>query len=363
MFGSKVNKLGASKQNLFEPDRLFRDSEEGIYNDITTWPTSYFEDTAGTDAAELEDTVALILDQSGNGNDWSQATAGARGKVSARYNLLERTEEFNDAYWVKSGDIVITPNAAEAPDGTMTADRVQFTLAGEGRAFRQAPLFTEGTQLIYSFYAKAVSGSGTLAISTNFAGFDISQTVNDTSWTKLTLNITSGGTNFAVYAGADHRFHVGEITDFYIWGADLRLASDTDQPAYQRVTTATDYDTVGFDPYLLMNRVDDNYAATLAAGTYTVAIGTRQGIWIDTVEHAGGTFTFGPTTYTGGPTGLFSIIGDKFISPPTLVDRALTTSEKNALVQWYQARGAGALYDSSAISWDSATDTYGGIYA
>jgi hypothetical protein len=39
-----------------------------------------------------------------------------------------------------------------------------------------------------------------------------------------------------------------------VWGADLRVTNDAlNQPAYQRVAAATDYDTAGFLPYLEFN--------------------------------------------------------------------------------------------------------------
>jgi hypothetical protein len=42
-----------------------------------------------------------------------------------------------------------------------------------------------------------------------------------------------------------------------LWGADLRVTNDgVGIPAYQRVNTSTDYDTVGFPPYLFFNGTD-----------------------------------------------------------------------------------------------------------
>jgi len=186
----------------FDPLSLFSDGEVGTFNDIQTYSTSYFTDTAGTDPAELEDAIALVLDQSGNGINWSEATAGNR------------------------------------------------------------PLLT-----------------------------------------------TDGGFPVLNFASAK------------------------------------------------------SLSCTLAADTYTIVLATRDGIWIDSVAHAGGAFAIGPTTYTVGPVGLLSITGTKLIGPPLLLNRQLTSPEQSALIQFLQNRGAGALYDSSALSWNSATDTYGGIYA
>jgi hypothetical protein len=54
-----------------------------------------------------------------------------------------------------------------------------------------------------------------------------------------------------------------------IWGADLRPTNDgVGIPAYQRVNTATDYDTTGFPPYLAFNGVDRwMQTATITPGT------------------------------------------------------------------------------------------------
>lgn len=97
--------------------------------------------------------------------------------------------------------------------------------------------------------------------------------------------------------------------------------------------------------YLRFDLGDDVLNCTLAAGTYTVALPTREGIWIDEVAHAGGTFSIGPTSYTGGPTGILTALATggecRMIGPPMAVNRSLTAAEQAALVQWFQNRGAG----------------------
>jgi hypothetical protein len=313
------------------------------------------------------------------GNHLTQATAGARPKLSARYNLLERTEEFDNAYWQKVTSVV-TANTTTAPDGTSTADTCT---AGSVRRLT-SPLPNGSYRAVMHFKKSAASTVKLIAETGGAFSNRIEYTVNlDEGSVSVVLFGTYSGS--AVLTPVSNGFYQ-LIADFstgtkggtggiwfipvlvdttILWGADLRLASDTDQPAYQRVTTATDYDSEGFDPYLQFDQVDDALTATIPAITGgTLVLATRQGIWIDDDINAdAGTFSIGPTTYTGGPAGLLSVIGNKLIGPPQLIDRQLTTSERNAWIQWFQNRGAGALYDSSAISWDSATDTYGGIYA
>jgi hypothetical protein len=385
MFGARLNKLGApSKQAPFAPTRLFADSE-GFYNDIQTYSTSYFTDTAGTDPAELEDTIGLVLDQSGNDIDFTQATAGARPKLSARYNLLERTEEFDNAYWSKlnllpfgAGSVANT-TATLDPLGGNTAELLvaNTTLSTHGvfRAYTYAAGAYQST-----VYAKAAGYDGlhmtvVNAIATSSAGFDLTagtikanhsnveasiESVGD-GWFRCSVSATGGGgaENVRYYFGDASTIqgtidgasgstgaippYVGDGTSgIYIWGADLRLASDSDLP-YQKVVTATDYDSEGFDPYLQFDQVDDALVATIPAITGgTLVLATRQGIWIDDdINASAGTFSIGPTTYTGGPADLFDDTGGRLIGPPVLLDRQLTSAERTSLIQWFVGRGAG----------------------
>jgi hypothetical protein len=343
---------------------LFVNGEEGFFNDITTWPTSYFTDTAGTDPAVLEDTIGLVLDQSGNDIDLTQATAGARPKLSAGYNLLQRTEEFDNAYYLPVR-ATVAANASTGPNGELTADKLVEDTSTSTTHFLRIPNgFVGGAPAVFSVSVEAGERHrvATSDGGSNRTTFDLSTGSVVSSGAGSTANIIDEGGGW--YRIEDTRewgfsflyLHLDDGTSavytgdgtsgVYIWGADLRLASDTDQPAYQRVTTATDYDSEGFDPYLQFDQVDDALVATIPAITGgTLVLATRQGIWIDDdINASAGTFSIGPTTYTGGPAGLLSVIGNKLIGPPVLLDRQLTSSEQSALVQWFQNRGAGALY-------------------
>ena len=52
-----------------------------------------------------------------------QATSASRPVLRSRYNLLEQSEVFDNAYWTKTNSTV-TANAGVAPDGTTTADKL-----------------------------------------------------------------------------------------------------------------------------------------------------------------------------------------------------------------------------------------------
>jgi hypothetical protein len=59
-------------------------------------------------------------------------------------------------------------------------------------------------------------------------------------------------------ADANNSFATTAGTTFILWGADLRVTNDgVGLPVYQRVTTATDYDTTNFPRYLRFDGTDD----------------------------------------------------------------------------------------------------------
>ena len=193
--------------------------------------------------------------------------------LSARYNLLTKTEQFDDAAWLKasSGSGVLPTISADAglsPVGTQTADLITINRSTTtGLSFLTQRLSDDGVQKSRILHVKAFSASDvgkvldTWTFDTAVANrFAITLT---TDWQKVTLpNVTlsAGGVReqlaFGYLDKGSLSPNTGEIK-FYIWGADLRVANDAlNQPAYQRVNTATDYDTVGFKPYLSFNGVN-----------------------------------------------------------------------------------------------------------
>ena len=172
--------------------------------------------------------------------------------LSARYNLLTKTEDFSDAVWAKQNSLVaVTPNAATAPDGTMTADLAVWS--GDASLYQ-----TYSTSALNSIsFTASIYLKGTAGQTINFWP-DMGNVNNRTivtlngDWQRVALTGVggAGASNFAI------RKDNTTASQVYIWGADLRVANDAlNQPAYQRVNTATDYDTVGFKPYLRFNGV------------------------------------------------------------------------------------------------------------
>ena len=171
--------------------------------------------------------------------------------LSARYNLLTKTEDFSDAVWTKQGSPVITPDTTVAPDGSLTADTLAIS---PSNYVYQSINITAGVTYTLSCWVKVASGVNQFKLNAYGSGNNFTSDVKTatTNWQQFSFTFTSiasGATN--LYAAIVDGLTGG---NFYIWGADLRVANDAlNQPAYQRVNTSTDYDTSGFKPYLKFN--------------------------------------------------------------------------------------------------------------
>jgi hypothetical protein len=238
------------------------------------------------------------------GNHATQATASAKPVLSARVNLLTRTEEFDNAAWTKS-NVTVTANATTAPNGTTTADLVYPTTSGTDRFVYQV-----GPSINYKegIYAKAAGKSwirlATSTTTTEGAYFDVQNGVVGTVGSQASgAKITPVGSGWylcsvTVLTGAYHEVFVCDAngstsvtangTDgVYIWGADLRVSNDgTGLPAYQRVTTSTDYDTTGFPMYLKFDGVDDS----MATGSISFTSTDKMGVFAGVTKTASGAF-------------------------------------------------------------------------
>ena len=205
------------------------------------------------------------------GNHAFQATAGNRPTLSARVNLLTKTEDFSDGVWASTAsNITVLPNYTTAPNGTLTADKIvgtSGTVSPHYVGYGGGNLTGLVIGVVYkaSIYIKA-AGITTAIINfyTTIANVDLAamtisgvgSTIDPVGdgWFKCTMLHTATATSeyFVIQSGATY---TGDGTNgIYIWGADLRPTnSGALLPAYQRVNTASDYDTAGFPLYLKAN--------------------------------------------------------------------------------------------------------------
>jgi len=243
--------------------------------------------SAGTTATVTINSARIIF---GNHAFNSSGNSANFPVLSARYNLLTKTEQFGDAAWVK-GSANITANATAAPNGTMTADKFIPTAGAAGATAAQSISVSVALHT-FTFRAKAAEQS-VISLVSNLTGafranvFNLSaQAVSPgTGWTASITPDPAGNGWFVCSCSAtadtaaSKSFQISNnsagwtgdgTSGIYIWGADLRVANDgVNLPAYQRVNTATDYDTVGFKPAEVFDGVDDNLIASAGGGSTT----------------------------------------------------------------------------------------------
>lgn len=301
--------LATRNSSVFTPASLFTGGVQGVWYDPSDFST-LFQDSAGTTpVTAVEQPVGRMLDLSGNNNHATQSTSAARPVLSARVNLLTRTQEFENAVWSKLG-VTVTSNQGIAPDGTNTAD---LAVVNNG-AQANVQLYQDMTALVASSsytMSASVKKSGaryavvgwlfsagvfgavsfdfdtqTVSRSATAGGFVIvsSSIVSEgNGWYRITVTattpVTAGFSRFpcvfprvtAWTSGSPDTTDTGNGTDgILVWGADLRPTNDgVGLPAYQRVNTSTDYNTTNFPLYLRFDGTDDSMATGSISFTST----------------------------------------------------------------------------------------------
>jgi hypothetical protein len=228
-----------------------------------------------------------------------QASAASRPVLRNRYNLLTYSEQFNDAAWTKN-NCTITANAAVAPDGTTTADRMVEDLATSQHFIQQAYTYVAAphtfslyiaksstrNSLVFMFTASGYAGvsvdvaAGTGSVfSGSIAGTTVSVVDAGAYWlasVTATMPAAVGSANIYLINGTANSYTGDGTSSITIWGADVRRTIDTIYP-YQRIEAATVYDsdTSKFPLYLAFDGSDDSLytAANLdLSGTDKVSV-------------------------------------------------------------------------------------------
>ncbi len=276
------------------------------------------------------------------GSHLTQSTSASRPVLSARVNLLTYSEQFNNAAWTNS-TVTVTANNVLAPNGTLTADKLEATAADS--YLRQGISVTSGVNYTLSVYLRADAPT---TVSIYCLSPITPQVCNvTTQWQQFSLNVApniTGTVNWQIGGGSS--FSTGEIV--YAWGADLRPTnSGVGLPVYQRVGAATDYTTTGFPLYLKFDGTDDFLqSSTITPGSVDKAqvfVGVRK--LSDAV--AGVIAELSPTSQTG----TFFITEDD----TSYTFRSRGISSANATSSIFNAPSTDVLTAIGDISGDRAT--------
>lgn len=135
--------------------------------------------------------------------DFDPITGACKGLLieEQRTNLLTYSEQFDDAAWGKNRSS-ITANAATAPDGTLSADRlVEDTTSGSHNVSRLGFSFTASATYTGSFYAKP-AGRNFVTLRTSGLAFGASLLYFNLTTGAVTVNAAGGVTaSSATYVG------------------------------------------------------------------------------------------------------------------------------------------------------------------
>jgi hypothetical protein len=237
--------------------------------------------------------------------DFTRASSGtfvgSDGLIrTAVTNLLLRSEEFDNAYWVKTNSS-ITQNAISAPNGTVTAEKIIEAAVTGFHYVVPSPSSTvlSGATVITSVYAKSAerTGLGIFPYSSaagarfNLAnGTVISQDSGVTAaiasvgdgWYRCSAAITAPGTSAGPWLltlnSANATNYTGDGTSgIYLWGAQLKQSSSVGEyiPTTSTINSAPRFDhnpTTGESLGLLVeeqrtNSIRNNTMVGAVAGT------------------------------------------------------------------------------------------------
>lgn len=239
-------------------------------------------------------TVDNVIIKVISGNHAYQSTTTSRPTLSARYNLLTKTDSLGPAGGWATYTGAWTGTYTTAPNGTNTAmsiksvtDQYYYLLTiGVAATYRLsvwAKPNTGSSISLFEWYTNqtkrvvfSLVGSGSVTANANGYNAGISLHPKEAGWYYCFVDfpITAGSKEFNCVPTVSN-------TEVFMWGADLRPANDgVGLPAYQRVNTATDYDYAGFPPYLKFDGTDDSMATGSIDFTGTdkmfVAAGVRK---------------------------------------------------------------------------------------
>jgi len=270
---------------------LFSSGANGCFLDANDWANVCFQDAAGTSpVTAMEQPVGLIKDKSGRGNHAYQSTSANRPVITARYNLYTKTESIKD--WATS-NCTVDPTPVAGPDGKVVAYRA--TLATNGLLYQNnVPVAGSIGSFKQTAYVKSATGSNQTIRQFGNGGTTYSNEITvGNSWIPISFSyaFTATTSGFATASGG--------TADILICYPDIRHSDQATGliPTYQRVNTATDYDTVGFpvrEAYngsnQLLGGASGGGATTgffFCAGVMITKVGSAQTLFSDTGTNTG----------------------------------------------------------------------------
>lgn len=255
-----------------------------------------------------------------------------------RNNLLLRSQELENAVWAINGTVTRTANAATAPDGTATAERLTFPACpGSSENVITQAHASAGPR---SLYIRGFSGSGAISICTFGGAPNVCQPCSyvNTSWTRCNLVPASAATTTVIGCESQTATYPGAsntgAADIFAWGAQAEDSGRAFSTAYIPTTSATALRVS--DAAYFAGLTSYNLAGSMAA---TV---TMEGLEGDT----------GILGTSGGVNGLLRFPGSTDIRMYTasVASAATTSASLNARFAGYWGATTGACVDGTCVA-------------
>jgi hypothetical protein len=180
--------------------------------------------------------------------------------LGGRVNLLDYSEQFDNAYWTKANS-TITANSIASPDGFTTADKLVENTTASVHSITEAFSWVSGTQYTFSLYVSDQSernirmilpsaqfgGVNSFAIFDTTTGSALSVSAGTTAvsesvgngWFRFSITKTAtassvGSVDFRLSDGTTNSYLGDGASGAYIWGAQLEVGAvpTTYQPIF-----------------------------------------------------------------------------------------------------------------------------------
>jgi hypothetical protein len=312
-----------------------------------------------------EDKLYAAIPTNGDGDmTFTRATTATRvneaGLVElVPYNLLSRSEEFNDGSWQHNANITVTSSSELAPNGNLEANLIEYD--GSGYSFIRKTQIAPSTATLSVFAKKGnwrylglrnfqTSGTHTVfdfdteTFTNTASGQTASFEIFPNGWYRVKVTQPSPLTNnhgFAITnsSGSELNATGGEVANIHLWGAQLVEGSSA--KTYQKTVDRLDIPRIDYTDAKRTNLLtySENFDDASFVKNLSEAIETDSTIAPD------GTLT--ADTWTGhGDSGSHYLA--QTVSATSGVAYTQSVFAKKGTNNFLQIVGTGAIYDANS---------------
>ena len=280
----------------FSPAQIFGvTGANGAWLDESDF-SSLFQDSAGTTSVTaVEQPIGLMKDKSGRTNNVLQATAASRPVLTSRVNQALGSENYGDAlYWNSAAFLSLTQNAASVvlPSGQVVqlalaipsvtnqyhggynagalqigTNKIQLVAKPSG--YRWVQVYDAGFgsfglvvfDLVTGTFSQNSLSLPVSAVALSGGAYLISLTANSSSGANFGIQSIPTATTSNIYGA----IYAGDGVSGGFFGG-VHAQTGLTISVYQRITTATSYDTAGFPLYAAFNGTNSTLASTTGGG-------------------------------------------------------------------------------------------------